>query len=101
MSRLWKPRDTASSPLWASLGLSGISVNGGDEWIDVEPRELTALELEEDRPRRPLSAVEYLVRFGLQDTGEEAQKFENIPLVDVPVMDCKSRLYELHLFQRS
>ena len=58
--------------------------------IDNGPVGTSAEMVEDDRPRKPLSAAEYMVKFGYEDNDDVVSQLKQTPLIDVSAMGRKS-----------
>ena len=70
----------------------------GHEWNLEGPIGTPVPTLENDRPRRPLSAAQYIAKFRY-DSSPEVSELEKIPPIDVSVMDRKSIPLKMTLYQ--
>jgi hypothetical protein len=70
----------------------------GHEWNLEGPIGTPVPTLENDRPRRPLSAAQYIAKFRY-DSSPGVSELEKIPLIDVSVMDRKSIPLKMTLYQ--
>ena len=68
------------------------------EWNLEGPVGTPVPTLENDRPRRPLSAAQYIAKFRY-DSSPEVSELEKIPLINVSVMDRKSIPLKMTLYQ--
>ena len=64
---------------------------GYDPVEDSPPEDDPVPTVEENRPRVPLSAREYIAKFRYYDDGDAVQTLEHLSLIDTRVLDCKCR----------